>query len=122
MRGASGYAFEYRASGAGDKYVKTIDPGTRSASTWPEIRYRHHRLRTGKAHGRISGWIVEAEMVELQRIPSSADMLALYEIELDADGELLACARTRRYMRGQNLSIRDSEPSAIGNANSVEAG
>jgi len=68
------------------------------------------------------GWIVEAEMVEVQRIPSSADMLALYEIELDADGELLACTRTRRYMRGQNLSIRDGEPSANGDANSVEAG
>src|SRR5262245_55901749 len=45
------------------------------------------------------GWIVEAEVVEESRIPSSADMLALYEIRLDADGELLAYRRTRRYMR-----------------------
>jgi gas vesicle protein GvpO len=47
------------------------------------------------------GWIVEAEVVEDRRIPSTADMLALYEIELDANGELLAYRRTRRYMRGQ---------------------
>ena len=50
------------------------------------------------------GWIVEVEIVEERRIPSSADMLALYEIELDADGELLAYSRTRRYMRTEGLS------------------
>ncbi len=46
------------------------------------------------------GWIVEVETVEDRRIPSSADMLALYEVELDSDGEMLAYRRTRRYMRG----------------------
>jgi|SRR5690349_7262124 gas vesicle protein GvpO len=47
------------------------------------------------------GWIVEVETVEDRRIPSSADILALYEMELDPDGEMLAYQRTRRYMRGQ---------------------
>ncbi|OBA82137.1 gas vesicle protein GvpO [Mycobacterium sp. 1164966.3] len=47
------------------------------------------------------GWIVEVETVEDRRIPSSADMLALYEVELDSDGEMLAYRRLRRYMRGQ---------------------
>jgi hypothetical protein len=47
------------------------------------------------------GWVVEVETVEDRRIPSSADMLALYEVELDSDGEMLAYQRTRRYMRGQ---------------------
>jgi hypothetical protein len=47
------------------------------------------------------GWIVEVETVETRRIPSSADMLALYEVELDSNGELLAYRRIRRYMRGQ---------------------
>ncbi len=47
------------------------------------------------------GWVVEVETVEDRRIPSSADMLALYEVELDSDGEMLAYRRTRRYMRGQ---------------------
>jgi Gas vesicle synthesis protein GvpO len=49
-------------------------------------------------------WIVEAEVIEDRRFPSTADMLALYEIELAADGDLLAYRRTRRYMRGQRLS------------------
>ena len=47
------------------------------------------------------GWVVEFEVIEDRRIPSSADVLALYEVELDADGELLAFRRTRRYLRGQ---------------------
>jgi hypothetical protein len=62
------------------------------------------------------GWVVEAELIEERRIPTTADMLALYEIELDADGELLAYARTRRYMRGQRLPMRDEDPSVNGNA------
>jgi Gas vesicle synthesis protein GvpO len=43
------------------------------------------------------------EVVEISRIPPSADMLGLYEIELDVEGELRGCRRTRRYMRGQAL-------------------
>ena len=46
------------------------------------------------------GWVVEVETVEDRRIPSSADMLALYEVELGSDGEMLAYRRIRRYMRG----------------------
>ena len=46
------------------------------------------------------GWTVEVEVVEDRRIPSSTDMLALYEMVLDMDGELLSYRRTRRYSRG----------------------
>ena len=47
------------------------------------------------------GWIIEIETVEDRRIPSSADILALYEMEIDSNGEMLAYRRIRRYMRGQ---------------------
>jgi hypothetical protein len=47
------------------------------------------------------GWVVEVEVIEERRIPSSADILGVYEIELDPEGELLAFHRVRRYMRGQ---------------------
>lgn len=47
-----------------------------------------------------AGWLVEVEVVEDRRIPSAADMLALYEVEIDPDGNLLAYRRTRRYARG----------------------
>ena len=47
------------------------------------------------------GWLVEVEIIEDRRIPSSSDILALYEVELDSTGELLAYHRIRRYLRGQ---------------------
>jgi hypothetical protein len=45
------------------------------------------------------GWIVEVEVVEERRVPSSADLLAIYETELDTDGSLLSYRRTKRYPR-----------------------
>jgi hypothetical protein len=47
------------------------------------------------------GWIVGVEVVEDRRIPSSTDILATYEIEVDADGELVSYRRVRRYARGR---------------------
>ena len=53
------------------------------------------------------GWFVGVEVVEDQRIPSSTDILATYETEVDADGELVSYRRVRRYARGRG----DSEDS-----------
>jgi Gas vesicle synthesis protein GvpO len=47
------------------------------------------------------GWLVGVEVVEIQRVPSSADLLATYEADLDANGELVSYRRTRRYARGR---------------------
>ena len=47
------------------------------------------------------GWKVGVEVVVERRIPSSADLLALYEVELDPDGALMSYRRTRRYSRGR---------------------
>lgn len=49
---------------------------------------------------RHDGWIVAVEVLELQRLPSSADILALYEAELDMDGTLRSYRRVKRYTRG----------------------
>ncbi|MFI6600249.1 gas vesicle protein GvpO [Nonomuraea sp. NPDC050536] len=46
------------------------------------------------------GWVVDVEVVEDRRIPSSSDILALYEAELDEEGNLLSYRRLRRYRRG----------------------
>src|SRR5918994_145176 len=46
------------------------------------------------------GWRVGVEVVEVARIPDSADILAVYEVRLDADGDLISYQRTRRYPRG----------------------
>jgi hypothetical protein len=46
------------------------------------------------------GWVVTVEVVEDRRVPSSTDVLAMYETSLDADGELESYRRIRRYTRG----------------------
>ena len=48
-----------------------------------------------------AGWVIGMEVVEDRRIPSSSDILAAYEAELDLDGELLSYRRVRRYPRGR---------------------
>src|SRR3982751_796652 len=35
------------------------------------------------------GWTVTLELVELERVPPTTDILASYRVELDADGELM---------------------------------
>jgi hypothetical protein len=47
------------------------------------------------------GWLVGVEVVEDKRVPSSADMLAIYEAQLDPDGDLMSYRRGRRYPRGR---------------------
>jgi len=47
------------------------------------------------------GWRVSVEVVELERIPPSTDVLATYEVQLDGEGDLVGYERTRRYVRSQ---------------------
>lgn len=46
------------------------------------------------------GWSVEVEAVEDRRIPSSSDLLAVYEAQLGTDGALVGYRRKKRYARG----------------------
>jgi hypothetical protein len=50
------------------------------------------------------GWVVGVEVVEDHRVPSSADILATYEVECDADGQLISYRRIKRYARGRGDS------------------
>jgi gas vesicle protein GvpO len=47
------------------------------------------------------GWRVGLEVVEVRRIPDTTDIMAVYEVNLDACGDLVSCRRERRYQRGQ---------------------
>jgi hypothetical protein len=47
------------------------------------------------------GWLIQFEVVELERIPDTMSLLATYQVELDEDGDLLGYQRVRRYARGQ---------------------
>ena len=46
------------------------------------------------------GWQVQLEVLEVSRIPNTTDLLALYQVDVDSDGELVAYRRLSRYVRG----------------------
>jgi hypothetical protein len=50
------------------------------------------------------GWVVGIEVVEDRRIPSSSDILATYEAEFGAEGDLVSYRRLQRYSRGHGGS------------------
>jgi len=45
------------------------------------------------------GWRVEVELVELERVPATTNILATYEVQLDTDCGLVGYRRLRRYFR-----------------------
>lgn len=47
------------------------------------------------------GWRVEVELLELRRVPTTTDVLATYEVDVDTSGDLQGYRRTRRYVRGK---------------------
>lgn len=47
------------------------------------------------------GWRVVIEVVELERIPQSTDIMASYLVEIDDEGELMNYERIQRYYRNE---------------------
>src|SRR5947209_374795 len=47
------------------------------------------------------GWLVTVQIVELERVPRSTDVLGAYAVQLDEEGELVGYRRRRRYNRSQ---------------------
>ena len=55
----------------------------------------------GVERGEDDGWLVTVQIVELERIPRSTDVLGAYSVQLDDEGELLGYRRRRRFNRSQ---------------------
>jgi hypothetical protein len=47
------------------------------------------------------GWSAAVEVVEIERVPDTASVMATYKVDLDRRGRLLGYERVRRYSRGQ---------------------
>lgn len=47
------------------------------------------------------GWDVEVEVVEMRRIPNTTDVIGVYRVAVDSQGDLLDYRRVHRYLRGQ---------------------
>jgi gas vesicle protein GvpO len=54
----------------------------------------------GLEKGDEGNWRISFELVELERMPKSTDLLGCYVVELDDDGELVGYERVNRYQRG----------------------
>ena len=83
----------------------SMEAARRAADEVLELTGRHpeHVVSVAKQD---DGWHIGVEVVELHRIPDSADVLAVYEVTLDAHGELVTCSRERRYLRGSTDAYR----------------
>jgi hypothetical protein len=46
-------------------------------------------------------WLVTVDVCELERIPSTTDVMATYVVQLDEHGGIVGYNRTRRFIRGQ---------------------
>ena len=46
-------------------------------------------------------WLVTVDVLELERIPNTTDLLATSVVQLDDSGGLLGYKRTKRFVRGQ---------------------
>ena len=47
------------------------------------------------------GWVAMVDVLELQRVPETTDVLAAYEVTFDADGDVTGYRRTGRFLRNQ---------------------
>ena len=45
-------------------------------------------------------WLVTVDVLELERVPNTTDVIASYVVQLDDQGGLLGYKRDRRYQRG----------------------
>ena len=76
--------------------------GTRAA----QLAQAHLQELTGQVSESVSGlsrtpdgWVITVEVVELERVPRTTDILASYRVELDEDGDLMGYERVSRYYR-----------------------
>jgi Gas vesicle synthesis protein GvpO len=60
-----------------------------------------HRVEgiTGFQRDPDNGWTVTVEVLELERVPNTMDLLAAYEVNVTEDGDVMGFTRRRRYHR-----------------------
>ncbi|MEV0617225.1 gas vesicle protein GvpO [Nonomuraea sp. NPDC050404] len=93
----------------GDRPARKAGPARSerlTAVTAGGVGLRHiAELTTKEAEGITSvepqddGWLINVEVVEDRRIPSSGDILAIYQVKIDKEGGLQSYRRIRRYRR-----------------------
>ena len=47
------------------------------------------------------GWVAMIDVLELERVPETTDVLASYEVTFDGNGDVSGYHRVRRFLRSQ---------------------
>lgn len=87
-----------------DRKKRLILGGSEIAQLAKKQIARLTELEPGRVSGLSrdgDGWCVTVDVVELKRIPDSADVLGTYEALVDDEGNLISYKRIRRYCRGE---------------------
>jgi Gas vesicle synthesis protein GvpO len=96
---------------SGDEEEPSAPTGRRNGSVVAAVRSAREQFveLTGREPESVAavdrsddGWTVTFEIVELQRVPSSTDVLGSYDVVLDGGLELVGYTRGRRYLRSQS--------------------
>jgi Gas vesicle synthesis protein GvpO len=93
---------ERRRPASRDGVTATAERCARRAADYvADMTGREPEAIVSLEHTDDGGWLVDVEVVETRRVPDSTDILAVYEAELDAEGELVGYRRVKRYSRCQ---------------------
>jgi hypothetical protein len=90
-----------RRNGGGRNGLSAREAVRRVRGEFPELLGRPVEAVLGVERDDDSGWLVTVQVVELERIPRSTDVLGAYAVTMDEDGELTGYRRRRRYNRSQ---------------------
>jgi hypothetical protein len=88
--------------------AKSSENGRLSASELGEMALETVVELTGAQAEAVTGlewdgeyWQVTVDVLELERIPNTTDVLASYAVQLDQEGTLRGYRRLSRFQRGQ---------------------
>jgi hypothetical protein len=88
------------AEASDDGQLSALELGQAALETVGELTGRRPEAVTG-IEWDGEHWQVQVDVVELERIPNTTDVLATYVVQLDQDGTLHGYQRTARFARGQ---------------------
>jgi hypothetical protein len=90
-----------RQNGNGRRGMTAREAVEQVRGEFPALLGRPVEQVLGVERDEENGWQVTVQVVELERIPRSTDVLGAYAVTLDGDGELVGYRRRRRYNRSQ---------------------
>ena len=90
-----------RRDGAGSQRLSARDAVVQVRRQFPSLLGRPIESVLGVERADNDEWQVTVQVIELERIPRSTDVLGAYSVTVDKEGELLGYHRRRRYFRSQ---------------------